>query len=136
VAGGVELLPGEYEIDLVANLAEGKDGEATDLIGILPGGGFLILDAAVTNELAREGAARDLVRLVQQARKDADFDVSDRIRLVVTGNAEVVSIASEHAELIKSETLSLELELIDGTGSGAPSFIGEDIAVFVTVARI
>ena len=136
IAGSVELLAGEYEIDLVANLAGGKDGEVTDLIGILPGGGFLILDAAVTSELAREGAARDLVRLVQQARKDADFDVSDRIRLQVIGNPEVLSITEEHSDLIKSETLALELELVVGEGNGTPSFIGDDMAVFVTVSRI
>ncbi|MEI6590805.1 MAG: class I tRNA ligase family protein, partial [Actinomycetes bacterium] len=135
IAGGVELLEGEYELDLVADLAGGKDGDQTDLIGILAGGGFLILDGAVTAELSREGAARDLVRLVQQARKDADFDVSDRIRLVVAGNAEVVALATEHEELIKSETLTVEYELVETQDVATPAFIGEDLAVMVTVTR-
>ena len=46
---------------------------------MLPGGGFVVLDTAVTPELAAEGLARDLVRAVQQARRDAGLDVSDRI---------------------------------------------------------
>ena len=50
----------------------------------LPGGdGVVVLDLAVTPELAAEGLARDLVRVVQQARRDAGLDVSDRIALTV-----------------------------------------------------
>ncbi|MEN9753417.1 MAG: hypothetical protein RL670_1108, partial [Actinomycetota bacterium] len=135
LVGGVELFEGEYEMDLVADLAGGKEGEATDYIGILAGGGFLILDGVVTNELAREGAARDLVRLVQQARRDADFDVSDRIKLVISGNAEVASIVAEHAELIQSETLTVDLTVNEETPSKQPGIIGEDLAVGVVVAR-
>ena len=48
---------------------------------MLPSGGFVVLDTAVTPELAAEGLARDLVRAVQQARRDAGLDVSDRIAL-------------------------------------------------------
>ena len=54
---------------------------------MLPTGGFVVLDTDVTPELAAEGVARDLVRAVQQARKDAGLDVSDRIALTVTGRA-------------------------------------------------
>ena len=52
----------------------------------LPGGaGLVVLDTAVTPELAAEGLARDVVRVVQQARRDAGLDVSDRITLTVDG---------------------------------------------------
>ncbi len=55
--------------------------------GMLPGDGFVVLDTAVTPELASEGLARDLVRAVQQARRDAGLDVSDRIALTIGGSA-------------------------------------------------
>src|SRR5690606_37066485 len=76
VAAGIELREGEYERRLVA-----KDAEAASE---LPGGsGVLVLDTEVTAELAQEGLARDLVRVVQQARRDAGLEVSDRISLTV-----------------------------------------------------
>ena len=80
-AGGLALEEGEYTLETVAGSADG--GSAT---GMLPGGGFVVLDTEVTPELAAEGLARDLVRAVQQARRDAGLDVSDRIALTIGGS--------------------------------------------------
>ena len=113
VVDGVELLEEEYELTLVADLAS---GDSTNLVGILPSGGFVILDGAVTPELEVEGAARDLIRLIQQARKDADLDVSDRIKLSIIGEATVLEAITKHEELIKGETLTLELVASSGSG--------------------
>ncbi len=76
---------------------------------MLPRGGFVVLDTDVTPELAAEGVARDLVRAVQQARKDAGLDVSDRIAVVVAGPAEVLAAARTHEALLAGETLALEV---------------------------
>src|SRR6185312_275597 len=63
VAAGVTLAEGEYELRLVAADAEHS--------APLPGGeGVVVLDTEVTPELAAEGLARDVVRVVQQARRD------------------------------------------------------------------
>ena len=107
--GGFDLIDGEYELDLVADVSETEDQ-----IGILPGGGFVILDGHLTPELEAEGVARDLIRQVQQARKDAGLDVSDRIKLTVTGEAALLAATETHQALVKSETLALELELVAG----------------------
>jgi isoleucyl-tRNA synthetase len=77
--GGVELKPGEYTLETV--VADGADATST----MLPGGGFILLNTAVTPELAAEGLARDVVRVVQQARRAADLGVSDRISLSIAG---------------------------------------------------
>ena len=77
-AGGLVLEEGEYTLETVAG--SGGDDSAT---GVLPRGGFVVLDTALTPELAAEGVARDLVRAVQQARRDAGLDVSDRIALTI-----------------------------------------------------
>jgi isoleucyl-tRNA synthetase len=135
-AGGVELVEGEYELDLVADLTEGIDeaSEKIDFIGILPSGGFVILDGKVTKALAAEGMARDVIRAVQQARKDADLDVSDRIKLTVVAADDVISAVLNHAELIKGETLTLELETLVGDAAGGVE-VGENQLVSVTVVK-
>ena len=135
--GGIALIEGEYTIDLVANLADGADDSAvTEHIGILPGGGFLILDGKVTEELAAEGLARDVVRAVQQARKDAGLDVSDRIRLVLEAADDVLSAVAAHSELVKSETLTLELEAKTGSSLVNPVAVGDGQQVQVSVAKL
>ncbi|NDH66183.1 MAG: isoleucine--tRNA ligase, partial [Microbacteriaceae bacterium] len=125
VAGGVELSEGEYELDLVADLTSTTDEAPTDLVGILSAGGFVILDGKVTPELAAEGLARDVIRQIQQARKDAGLDVSDRIRLSIRANAEVSASVLAHVELIQSETLSLELDLVETEVAGGLP-VGDD----------
>ncbi len=132
---GVVLEAGEYELDLVADFAGGAEGEApTDLIGILPGGGFLILDGAVTAELAEEGLARDAIRLIQQARKDAGLDVSDRTKLSVSGSASVLAAVAAHRELVMGETLALELDASEAELSEG-SELGDGQLIAVSVVK-
>ena len=136
VAGGVALEVGEYEIDLVADMTEAIDGvEKTEFIGILGSGGFVILDGRVTPALAAEGLARDVIRGVQQARKDADFDVSDRIALTVVADESVIEAVRSHAELIKGETLSLELHASIGSAENGVE-VGEGQTIQISVAKL
>ncbi|MEY3889314.1 MAG: hypothetical protein RI931_436 [Actinomycetota bacterium] len=139
VVGGIALIESEYTLDLVANTAaklDNSEDEATDHIGILPSGGFLILDGKVDAELAAEGLARDVVRAVQQARKDADFDVSDRIELTLTAAADVLAAVTTHAELVKSETLTLELKTILGSDLKNAVAVGDGQQVEVLVIKL
>jgi isoleucyl-tRNA synthetase len=133
VVGGIALIESEYEIDLVADTSIGTDIEVTQHIGILPSGGFLILDGRVTAELAAEGLARDVIRAVQSARKDADFDVSDRIKLTLRADENVLSAISAHAELVKSETLTVELETSSSSSLTNPVAVGDGQQVEVHV---
>ncbi|WP_435745947.1 isoleucine--tRNA ligase [Nocardioides sp. SYSU DS0663] len=108
-AGGLALQEGEYTLETVA----GSTDEGT-AVGMLPRGGFVVLDTVVTPELAAEGLARDLVRQVQQARRDAGLDVSDRITLTVTAPQDVLDAAQAHRALVTGETLATSLELVLG----------------------
>jgi len=101
-AGGLALQEGEYTLEAVAE----AEGDGHTAMGMLPGGGFVVLDTEVTPELEAEGVARDLVRTVQQARRDADLDVSDRIALTVSGPSEVLAAARTHEALVAGETLA------------------------------
>ena len=132
LVNGVELLDGEYEINLVA-----KDESSDEkLIGILPGGGFVILNSVVTAELAAEGLARDVVRAVQQARKDADLNVSDRIATEIFGEKDVLEAIRAHEELVKAETLTLQLKLIERSASDNSVPVGESQQVSIAVAKL
>lgn len=103
-SGGIALQEGEYSLDTVVDEEHSHGG--TVLTSVLSGGGFVVLDAEITPELAREGLARDLVRAVQQARKDSGLEVSDRISLTVTGSEAVLDATIVHRDLIVSETLA------------------------------
>jgi isoleucyl-tRNA synthetase len=111
-AGGVALEEGEYTLDTVAGA-----GDPDRAIGMLARGGFVVLDTALTPELEAEGTARDLVRSVQQARRDAGLDVSDRIRLVLAGPEDVLAAARAHEELIARETLAQAVAYDEADGT-------------------
>ena len=97
--GGVTLQDDEYTLELVA-----EDDKAS--AGLNSHAGVVALDIEVTDELEREGRARDLVRLVQQARRDAGLDVSDRIALSVRAGADWLDAIELHHDLIAGETLA------------------------------
>lgn len=67
------------------------------------------IDPTVTEELRLEGLARELISRVQRMRKEAGLAVSDRIRLAITGDAEVKAAVSKHRAWIASEVLATEV---------------------------
>lgn len=69
------------------------------------------LDTDITDDLKREGLMRDIVRQIQNARKQADLNVEDRILLSIASDDEEVNKAiSEHEAAIKTETLAKDLK--------------------------
>ncbi|KIC67900.1 isoleucine--tRNA ligase [Pseudarthrobacter phenanthrenivorans] len=112
-AGGLQLEPQEYTLETV--VAESEGGSAA--VAVLPGGGFVVLNTEVTPELEAEGLARDMVRAIQQARKDAGLNVSDRIRTSVTASQNVVDALLANAGLVKGETLTVDLDAHAGTAA-------------------
>ena len=125
VAGEI-LQPGEYTLRMVT---------APDTASAaLPGGaGVVVLDVTVTAELEAEGMARDLVRAVQQARRDAGLHVSDRIRLTLGADAPVREQLEAHTALITGETLALEVVWDDSADRSTQL---EGASVHVSVQRM
>jgi isoleucyl-tRNA synthetase len=107
VAGGIQLLEGEYALE--TTLAEGHTAS-----GLLSDGGFVVLDLDLTLELEREGIARDVIRAVQQARRDAGLDITDRISLRVTADAATRAAIEHHRETLLTETLANAVEIAEG----------------------
>ncbi len=143
-AGGLELVEGEYSLEtVVTNGGAGTAANAEPVrraTAMLPGGGFVALDTAVTPALATEGVARDLVRAVQQARRDAGLHVSDRIRLTISGESEVFEATVTHRELIVEETLAAAFasggpEHPLPAGTGTLVVVGDNHAATILVVK-
>jgi isoleucyl-tRNA synthetase len=99
VAGGVTLDAGEYVLQLQPKVGFTAAALSTNDV-------VLVLDTEVTPELEQEGTARDFVRLVQQARKDAGLHVSDRIVLSVEADDVAKAAFEKHATYIAEQVLA------------------------------
>jgi isoleucyl-tRNA synthetase len=128
VAAGVRLQEGEYELRLVAADEENS--------APLPGGeGIVLLDTTVTAELAAEGLARDVVRVVQQARREAGLDISDRIEVVLAASDEVRAAVEAHRDFVAREVLATSIAFAPDV-AGFAGEVGEDQPVTVAVRRV
>jgi isoleucyl-tRNA synthetase len=127
-AGGIRLEAGEYTLRLVP---VDEERSAT-----LPGsGGVVVLDTVVTPALVAEGLARDVVRVVQGARKDAGLHVSDRITLGVDGSAAVLDAVRTHEAFVAGEVLATSVVYGPAAGTAVTGDLGEGLDVRVSVAR-
>ncbi len=131
--GGVSLQEGEYTLDLVAS------GAGTDVLGMLRSGGFVSLDTVLDADLLDQGAVNDLLRLVQQARKNAGFQVSDRISLALQVSDELWAAVQARREQIAAETLATSIGRVPhiaATGSHvlADDKVGDGSPVVLSVA--
>ncbi|MCC2277968.1 DUF5915 domain-containing protein, partial [Streptomyces sp. ET3-23] len=83
-------------------------------------GATVALDLEITPELKRAGLARDAIRLIQEARKNSGFEVTDRITVQWQASAEETATAlAEHATLIADEVLAVgfDREAVDAGGT-------------------
>ncbi len=99
VVAGEELQKDEYSLVLEPKNLHGTKS--------LPNGNILIsLDLNITPELHDEGIIRDLIRFIQQARKEADFAMSDRINLEISASSGFMQIVKKYEAFITEQTLS------------------------------
>lgn len=92
------------------------------------------LDTTITEDLKLEGYARDIIRLIQDMRKEANYNVTDRIFLSVIGE-ESASIVSRFGSLIESETLSTLVSQIDLPDTMREESIDEDNVIQIAIKR-
>lgn len=127
-AAGIPLLEGEYTERLVA-------ADPSETAALPAGTGLVVLDTAVTPELAAEGIAKDLVRVVQQGRRQAGLDVTDRIVLTVDAPAAALAAARQHEQLIAGEVLARRIDYAP-VPDGFAGIVGDGLEVRVAVTRI
>jgi isoleucyl-tRNA synthetase len=126
---GINVEGAEHELtaDDVQMVLQPLDGYQVER----EGAHAVALDLTITEELRMEGLARDIVRAIQNTRKDAGLDVSDRIALSLRGDAELLDVARSHEDWIAGEVLatSVAYDMSDEEGvtvqiDGRPLRIG------------
>jgi isoleucyl-tRNA synthetase len=106
-AGGYVLNADEFEVRL--NIKPDVAGAA------LPDNtAVVVLDTKMTPELIAEGLANDAMRFIQDTRKTIGLDVSDRIKLAVAGDEEIVRSLKSHEQRVMADCLAVGMEYADG----------------------
>jgi isoleucyl-tRNA synthetase len=125
-----ELVDGEYELAL-----ESPDGVTA--AALRSNDAVVTLDTAVTPELAAEGLARDVIRAVQQARKDQDLVVTDRIRVDLDAPERIVDAVRTHAATVAQAVLAVDLAFTGATGAPVheAKIDGDVVRLTITVAN-
>ena len=118
-------------------------GAADVLVAVEPADGWTaaedagyaaLLETTVTPELASEGLARELVRRLQKLRRQAGFEVTDRIQVSYRAGDAVRAVLAEHGRYIGEETLALSIEEGDppgGATSAEATLDGHDVTLAV-----
>ncbi len=130
VVGGLEVdIPSE-EYDVETAAAEGYE--------VVEEGGYLVaLDTRLTPELVEEGLARELVRRLNDMRKEAGFRVEDRIVTYFSGPENVEQVFTRFGDYIRQETLSVRLERGPGDGAAHAETVAMDgLSVALAVQRV
>jgi isoleucyl-tRNA synthetase len=134
--GRIEICGEVLESAECAFLLDPKEKKGTQALST--NDALVVLDLDVSDELKREGIARDVVRFIQQSRKEADLTITDRIALkVVTDNVDVRAAVSGFAEYISKQTLAVSVDVADAADSRysfKQKLDGQDVAIGFDVA--
>jgi len=118
-----EILPDEVEVRIQARAGFAVASEGAYLAALV---------TELTPDLVREGLAREFVRRVQDRRKQADFDISDRIRVIYSATPNLTEAVQAFRDYIMMETLAVELlpgEVPGDMPSGTDEFDGEQVTI-------
>ncbi len=109
------------EVTLALQPLEGYEVEAE-------AGHAVALQLELDDELLREGLAREIVHAVQNARKEAGLDITDRIELTLGGDADLVEAAREHQAYLAGEVLATSVAY-DGADGAVATIDGRDLRI-------
>ena len=99
--GGEEVVLERAEVDVRIHWRAG-------LVGAGDGGMWVVLETTLTDDLVREGMARELIHQIQQLRKEAGFQIADRIMLYYEGDSALAEVLLKHRDYLLREVLGRE----------------------------
>ena len=104
---GIILENDEFEIKLTAK-------DSTGAAPLSSNDCLIQLDTKITKELEEEGVARDIVRAIQQNRKDANLNISDHIKIqLFSSNIQFLAVARLYENYIKAQTLTDKIDILE-----------------------
>jgi isoleucyl-tRNA synthetase len=108
---GVELTSDEYELKLSI---KNYDQEQYSISALDSNDFLVILDIKITEQLADEGIARDIVRAIQQNRKDANLNISSKINLsIFSSNSRIIEVSKLFDDYIKEQVLANQIKILN-----------------------
>ena len=123
----IELGPEDLEIRIQQK--EGTISAYDDVV-------LVALDTHVTEELAAEGLAREVINRIQGLRKDRDLAYDDRIAVQWDGGDAIASALDQHGQLVRDEVLAVSLTRVAGLdGAVSVDLRGETLTVDLAVAK-
>ena len=118
-SGSLDIKIGEKNINLTIDDVEITSQDIPGLLVANANGITVALDITLTEELILEGIARELVNRIQNARKDAGFDVTDKVKVVLQNQEQIEQAVAAFEDYIKSESLTnsilFEVDVKNGT---------------------
>ncbi|MDZ7547974.1 DUF5915 domain-containing protein, partial [Clostridium perfringens] len=102
VVDGTEIVLNSESVLVTMQGLEGYAFAGEGQIGV-------VLDTTITEELKEEGHLREIISKVQNMRKEKGFEVSDKIKLYISGNDMLLEVANKYSDIIKRETLTQEI---------------------------
>ncbi len=128
-SGLYSLMVGEEKVTLTPEDVEITTEDIPGWLVASEGDLTIALDIHITDELKQEGIAREFINKIQNIRKESDFEVTDRISLKVVKNEYFNEAINNFKEYISSQTLALELTLVDQLENGQGSVVEIDQGV-------
>ena len=118
---------GENRINIAGVILENDEFEikltAKDAVGTAPLSSndcLIQLDTKITKELEEEGIARDIIRAIQQNRKDANLNISDHIKIqLFSSNPQFLNVARLYENYIKEQTLTDTIDILENNRTTA-----------------
>jgi isoleucyl-tRNA synthetase len=119
---------------LTADEVEVRANRHEDFALAEDGGWAVALDLELDDELRREGLARELVRSLNDLRKDIGLDIADRVTLTVRADDDVWAALDAHRDYVMNEVLAVALTRTDAEGAHALTVDGHTVAVTIDLA--
>ncbi len=132
--GAIDLKLGDNFVKLSIDEVEISSQDIEGWLVANQGGLTVALDVTISDDLRKEGNARELINRVQNLRKDSGLDVTDKIKLSIENNSILAKAVEANEQYIKNETLTTELNFVDIIEKGT-EIVFDDVKTKILIEK-